>query len=321
MSPLRPSAPVAQPRTVRAGPAATELSGREIRRFFLYGHEARPLDDRFPHCERIEEQLQQYDWDAKPHIHEGLHQIQYFEKGSGELLVESDWQPFKAPVLLFVPAGTVHGFHFSRDTSGFVLTLSRDFMDEVAAMVGSDIQRVTDAPRINILSPAEARQHALGSVLRLIEDDYQRGTIGRTSALISGMALMLVKIARLEERCSTLRSAGAHPYVHHFQKFRELVEKDFRTQPTVFEMASRLNMTDGRLTAICRAVADASPQQILHARLLVEAKRQLLYTVRASSTIAYALGFKDPAYFSRFFKRATGKTPKAFRSPGGDTTG
>ena len=89
-------------------------------------------------------------------------------------------------------------------------------------------------------------------------------------------------------------------------RIRELVEKDFRTQPTVFEMASRLNMTDGRLTAICRAVADASPQQILHARLLVEAKRQLLYTVRASSTIAYALGFKDPAYFSRFFKRATG---------------
>ena len=82
-----------------------------------------------------------------------------------------------------------------------------------------------------------------------------------------------------------------------------------------------VNKRSSTESIICRAVADASPQQILHARLLVEAKRQLLYTVRASSTIAYALGFKDPAYFSRFFKRATGKTPKAFRSPGGDTTG
>lgn len=57
-------------------------------------------------------------------------------------------------------------------------------------------------------------------------------------------------------------------------------------------------------------------QQVLHARLLVEAKRQLLYTVRSSSTIAYGLGFKDPAYFSRFFKRATGKNPREFRDPG-----
>lgn len=300
-------------------PASTvDAQVQGIQRFFLYGHEERLFDERFMHCERIEEQLQQYDWDAKPHLHEGLHQIQYFEKGSGELLVESDWQAFKAPVLLFVPAGTVHGFHFSRDTAGFVLTLSRDFMDEVSVLVGGDVQRVTNAPRIHILSFAEARQHALGALLRLIEDEYHRGTLGRSTALISGVAMMLVKIARLQAQRTSQDASASHPHAHHFQKFRELVERDFSTQPTVTEMAQRLNMTEGRLSAICRAVADASPQQLLHARLLVEAKRQLLYTVRSSSTIAYGLGFKDPAYFSRFFKRSTGKSPREFRESCGN---
>lgn len=293
------------------GAGSATRASEAIQRFFLYGHEERALEDRFMHCERIEEQLQQHDWDAKPHLHDGLHQIQFFEKGSGQLLVESEWQEFQAPVLLFVPSGTVHGFHFSRDTEGFVLTLSQDFLQEVLGVVDGEVRRVVDAPRVNLLSPHEAREHAIATVMRLIEDDYQRGTTGRTTALVSAMALMLVKIARLQSRRLALRAAGPHEAL--YQRFRELVEQNFRGQPPVSEMARRLNVSEGRLVASCRAAAGVSPQQVLHARLLMEARRQLLYTVRPSSSIAYALGFKDPAYFSRFFKRATGKAPREYR--------
>jgi AraC family transcriptional activator of pobA len=54
--------------------------------------------------------------------------------------------------------------------------------------------------------------------------------------------------------------------------------------------------------------------QIVHARLLLEAKRQLLYTSEPVSEIAYALGFDDPAYFTRFFSQRTGVSPRVFRS-------
>lgn len=298
-----------------AGEASLAPGQAGIQRFFLYGFEERAFDHRFMHCERIEEQLSQHDWDAKPHVHEGLHQILYFEQGQGQLLVEADWQPFTAPVLLFVPQGTVHGFHFSRDTTGFVLTVSHDFMDEVLAGVSHEVQGVVVQPRVHFLAQAQAQQLGLGAILRLIENDYQRGGVGRTTALVSSLSLMLVRLAQLLTHQSEVRASGSAPYQAYYRRFHEVVEEGFRSQPSVSTMAAQLNLTEGRLTAICRAVAGASPQQILHARLLMEAKRLLLYTARPSSTIAYTLGFKDPGYFSRFFKRATGQTPKAFRHP------
>ena len=54
--------------------------------------------------------------------------------------------------------------------------------------------------------------------------------------------------------------------------------------------------------------------QLVHARIVLEAKRQLRYTSVAVSEIAYALGFDDPAYFTRFFSRRTGLSPRAFRA-------
>ena len=52
----------------------------------------------------------------------------------------------------------------------------------------------------------------------------------------------------------------------------------------------------------------------VEARLVREARRQLAYTNLSISQIAYALGFIDPAYFSRVFSRATGLSPREFRS-------
>jgi AraC family transcriptional activator of pobA len=53
--------------------------------------------------------------------------------------------------------------------------------------------------------------------------------------------------------------------------------------------------------------------QLVHARILLEAKRQLRYTDVSVSEIGYALGFDDPAYFTRFFSQRTGTSPRAFR--------
>ena len=55
---------------------------------------------------------------------------------------------------------------------------------------------------------------------------------------------------------------------------------------------------------------------MVHTRVLLEAKRELVYTSAAVSEIAYALGFDDPAYFTRFFSKRTGMAPRTFRARG-----
>jgi AraC family transcriptional activator of pobA len=54
--------------------------------------------------------------------------------------------------------------------------------------------------------------------------------------------------------------------------------------------------------------------KVIHQRLITEAQRNLIYTGKTAADIALSLGFSDPAYFNRFFKRMTGQTPKNFRT-------
>ena len=56
---------------------------------------------------------------------------------------------------------------------------------------------------------------------------------------------------------------------------------------------------------------------MLQLRLLIEAERQLRYTSMSVAQVAFHLGFDDPAYFSRFFTRRMGLTPRAFRTHDG----
>ncbi|WJJ94900.1 helix-turn-helix domain-containing protein [Neopusillimonas aromaticivorans] len=269
------------------------------------------------HFERIEEQLAFHDWDAKPHLHNGLHQLMYFESGHGDVLIEDTWHPFQAPYLLFVPQGVVHGFHFSRDTAGPILTVSAEFMHEATLFGESDILSVTEQTHRIHLTLDQPPDQDIPALFVGIEHDYRWGGSGRTTALMARLALLLVCIARHAVPVDTGSGDLPPGYLEIYEKFRVHLEKVFRQQPSVAELAANLNLTEGRLTAICRAVSSETPQGLLHQRTLLEAKRQLLYSSRSSLSIAYMLGFKDPAYFSRFFKRCTGQSPSTFRRQAG----
>jgi len=96
-------------------------------------------------------------------------------------------------------------------------------------------------------------------------------------------------------------------------RFRELIESEFRKDKSLADYASALNVSASRLRNACLSVSEQSPMQMVHARILLEAKRQLCYTSNSVSEIAYALGFDDPAYFTRFFSQRTGTSPRTFR--------
>ena len=72
--------------------------------------------------------------------------------------------------------------------------------------------------------------------------------------------------------------------------------------------------TERHLARLCRDGAGASPQALIHAAVLREACRMLAYTRLQVAEVGHRLGFDDPAYFSRFFQRGTGVSPRAYRA-------
>jgi AraC family transcriptional activator of pobA len=101
--------------------------------------------------------------------------------------------------------------------------------------------------------------------------------------------------------------------LQHAQRFRALLDRWFREQRSIGFYADQLGITPTQLNRICREVLDTSALGALHARLVLEAKRDLAYTILSIKEIALTLGFADAAYFTRFFTKETGLAPGAFR--------
>jgi len=78
--------------------------------------------------------------------------------------------------------------------------------------------------------------------------------------------------------------------------------------------ADKIGITATHLNVLCRNAVNQSALDIIHERALLEAKRNLVYTTMTISEVSYVLGFSDPAYFTRFFKRQSALSPKDFRA-------
>jgi AraC-like DNA-binding protein len=118
----------------------------------------------------------------------------------------------------------------------------------------------------------------------------------------------MVSLLRL---CSnSLKATPArHEDLKIFHRFNELIEVHYQQHWPLSRYAEGIGVTEARLNDVCRRIADLPSKRLIMERLMQEAKRLLLFTGSSANEICYQLGFKDPAYFSRFFQRYAQLTP------------
>src|SRR5690606_6800633 len=107
----------------------------------------------------------------------------------------------------------------------------------------------------------------------------------------------------------------------HFDRFTTLLERHHRSGWSVADYAQALGITAAHLNAICRETSGSNALHLIHERVLLAARRELAYTDKSIADVAANLGFSEPSYFTRFFKRAMGMTPKQYRQRSGTFAG
>lgn len=96
-------------------------------------------------------------------------------------------------------------------------------------------------------------------------------------------------------------------------RFQAFVENNLTEHPTIGRISEELALSTDSLYQLVKQYAGLSPKEFVTNRLMLEARRRLHYSERISvKELAFELGFNDPAYFSRLFKKVTGKTVAAF---------
>jgi len=276
--------------------------------FKLYGEtSAWPTPDLI-HCESIPERSKLHDWEIRSHAHSDLVQLLYVQSGSATLYVEDVVRYVESAALQVIPALSVHRFSFSADIQGYILSLAQPLADQLNAALDAAVLGVAACHAVD----SQQRQ-PLDTLFAAIIDEYAQHKPGRDSMLQSLITMLSIWLGRrsLEHAPQDLRSRERGR--EHLQAFTRAVGVHFREHWPIERYAEQLGISAAYLNALCRRLTEQSALQIINQRLLLEAKRDLVYTTLTINQVSDRLGFSEPAYFSRFFKRWTGQSPKHFR--------
>lgn len=99
-----------------------------------------------------------------------------------------------------------------------------------------------------------------------------------------------------------------------FRHFNYLVELHYKSEHKVNFYAEKLHKSPKTLSNRFALSHFPSPLEIIHNRLIIEAKKLLLYTSLSQKEIAAILGFSEAGHFNRLFKQKVQQTPAAFRN-------
>jgi AraC family transcriptional activator of pobA len=206
--------------------------------------------------------------------------------------------------LVNVPIGDVHSYSFVRGTRGWVLTVAAEVLDQVT-LTSEGLRRVLSSGKV-VCGTAQMR-----TTMKHIFAEFAGRRFARAHVLRAHTAMLVGLVAR--EMATQGRMSDSRTNIELFERFELLLEQHYLKHWTVSQYAGALSITPTHLSRITRSATGRSASNLIVERVVREARRNLAYTTLPISTIAYTLGFNDPAYFSRMFSEATGLSPRSFR--------
>ena len=253
--------------------------------------------------------------DGVPHVHT-FYEILWFQEGTGLHFVDFQEYPIRPGTIFFLTPGQVHRFDGRNAYKGVAIKLCTDIMqsrgEDSDLFVKYDLFYTFDTTPYYIIDDDTSVQ--LQVLVDSMEEELKTGKdIGHIDMLRSLLKIFLIKVHRYGLKEGQLQLDGLKPAHLLFVQFRRMLEKDFATKHTVQEYADGLNVAVRTLNKCVNESSGRSPLAFITERIMLEAKRQVRYSNLMIKEIAYNLGFEDPSYFVKLFKRQTGMLPSDFR--------
>jgi AraC family transcriptional activator of pobA len=215
------------------------------------------------------------------------------------------------PFMLWLPRLARGEFRLPAGSDGVVASIAENFIlrtvgdSPVAAHLRPLLSQTTVAPHDRIAGNLPEIEISFAALVR--ESHEQKP--GASAMMSHHLGSLLLHLWRASSSSSTVRGTRATTV----QRFRQLIELHYRDNLPIEAFAKMLGVTRTHLHDACGRSARCTPLKLVHERLLEEARLRLENTEFPVEQIAYSLGFRDPGYFNRFFKRQAGVSPGAYR--------
>lgn len=246
------------------------------------------------------------------------HSLGFFDvilvtRGTGWFWLDSHRHAVRPGAVFFTTPGQVRRWN-TKQLDGICLFFEdvfiKEFLQDDAFLHRLPYFHADPAHAALSLAPAAARGfRARLAAMRRELAHYRRDSIDLLRAQLHETLIVLAR-----EYAAAHRLAPQRPTHRVVSRFMELVERDAARRHRIADYAAELAVTPGHLSVLCTQYAGQRAKRLLDSVLASRARRMLLYTDESAARVGASLGFEDPSYFSRFFRRETGQTPKEFRN-------
>lgn len=286
----------------------------DIPDFGLYGESSVSQDPGFVHIEDIATRSKAIGWLIKPHRHDNMFQILCVFDGALDVQLDEDKHTLTGGSVITIPPGVVHGFRFKPDTKGAVLSLAAPlFADESYRRSHQHFEKLVLSAQIISFQKQSVLFDQLRHYLNMIVGELLQAEAGHQLMLEWLVSMLLMTLKRQFDH-TRLEASSSQAGGKMLREFRLLVERKYRQQWNVQQYAEALHTSVSSLNRVCNHSVGITAKSIIQNRVLIEAKRKLIYTQYPVDQVAYTLGFKDPAYFARYFKKLEGVPPSVYRT-------
>ncbi|WP_295126603.1 helix-turn-helix domain-containing protein [uncultured Chitinophaga sp.] len=249
-----------------------------------------------------------------PHTHDTF-EIIWFTKGKGRHVVDFVSYELEDDMLFFLRPGQVHQvLDYEREGHAVVFTEKFIFSNKQDREVFFDLTTLFDYSQE--YAPVRIRPEAARALLGVVQLMYGESASndGKYSrSILKNYLNAFLTIAEREKKVNTANTSVPSQFDTRVLQVRRILETHFRNEHQAGFYAEAISLTPKRLSEITKEAIGKTITEMLHDRLVLEAKRQLAFSQRSVKEICYELGFEDPAYFSRFFRNHTGSSPHDFR--------
>ncbi len=231
------------------------------------------------------------------HSGEGIHEIDFIP------------HPVRDKSVFILRPGQVHQLQLKAGALGYLMEFDTEFLRLADKQ---STQRLRKAGSKNFCEFEPNRFKKLHSLLADIFEECNNKQEGYKEAIRADLEIFFIEYVRQSDNPNTLTSNNAY-LQERFEEFTELLEKHVSTQKQVSYYTSSMNLSSYQLNEITKTAVGKTASAMIDEYILLEAKRLLLATPNQIKEIADQLGYEDPSYFIRFFKKHTGLSPDAFR--------
>lgn len=263
-------------------------------------------------CELNEAEVENNDL---PHLHD-FYSIFWIE--SGEAIHATDFVEYSltANTILFVPPGLKHRMHIDRSVTGLYMLFNEDFIQyNRQNHVPLKDYRLFNNPEFkSLITVAEESAQKLRDIAGMIDREYSSPDNYSSDIVLNLLHLFLLESRRIFDWQNQVpKESQEETPDTTIIRFKQLIEENFASEKNVSPYAEMLNINPSCLNELTKRLTGITAGELIRNRVIDETKKLLYSSNLSGKEIAYQLGFEDPAYFSRFFKKYTGTTLKEFR--------